>query len=52
MKFDEVQKLRDLCIENAEDFVRSAKLLTGKNVLYTVPFGNTIFRRNRKVIFD
>src|SRR5258706_2160506 len=34
MKFDELQKLRSLCIENANDLVKSARALTGKGVLH------------------
>ena len=34
MKFDDVQKLRNLCLENAEDLVKSARQLNGKNVAH------------------
>ncbi len=32
MKFIEIQKIRNLCLENAEDLVKSARALTGKDV--------------------
>ncbi|HVZ12286.1 MAG TPA: AbiV family abortive infection protein [Patescibacteria group bacterium] len=34
MTFDEVQKLRELCLQNAEDLVKSARALTGKDVAH------------------